>query len=143
MKRLVLASLGWLPLPLMAAEAPAKPMVESGMAGQLSQMLLGLVLVIGLIFVLAWLVRRVQQQAGLRGNGVIRMVASQAVGPRERLLLVQVGGEQILLGLTPGEINALHVLKEPVHLPESQVASPEFAQRLMEMLGKDNQKDAH
>nr|WP_260407097.1 flagellar biosynthetic protein FliO [Pseudomonas fluvialis] len=103
-------------------------------------MLLGLGLVVGLIFLLAWLLRRVQQQSGMRGNGLIRLLASQAIGPRERLLLVQVGTEQVLLGLTPGQISPLHVLKEPVHLPEAEAASPEFAQRLMEMLGKD-QKD--
>lgn len=55
-------------------------------------------------------------------------------------MLVQVGGEQILLGLSAGRITPLHVLKEPVHLPDSEPASTEFAQRLMELLGKD-QKD--
>ncbi len=121
--------------------APAKlAAAGSGVAGQVVQMLLGLGLVVGLIFLLAWLLRRVQQHSGMRGNGLIRLLASQAIGPRERLLLVQVGNEQVLLGLTPGQISPLHVLKEPVHLPEAEAASPEFAQRLMEMLGKD-QKD--
>ena len=121
--------------------APAKlSAAGSGVAGQVVQMLLGLGLVVGLIFLLAWLLRRVQQHSGMRGNGLIRLLASQAIGPRERLLLVQVGNEQVLLGLTPGQISPLHVLKEPVHLPEAEVASTEFAQRLMEMLGKD-QKD--
>lgn len=55
-------------------------------------------------------------------------------------MLVQVGNEQILLGLSPGTITALHVLKEPVQVPSTEQASPEFAQRLMELLGKD-QKD--
>ena len=44
------------------------------------------------------------------------------------------------LGLTPGRITPLHVMAEPVHLPDGEPASPEFAQRLMELLGKD-QKD--
>lgn len=55
-------------------------------------------------------------------------------------MLVQVGNEQILLGLSPGTITALHVLKEPVQVPSAEQATPEFAQRLMELLGKD-QKD--
>ena len=55
-------------------------------------------------------------------------------------MLVQVGSEQVLLGLSAGRIAPLHVLKEPVHLPDAEPASPEFAQRLMELLGKD-QKD--
>ena len=110
------------------------------MAGQLTQLVLGLLLVLGLIFFLAWLLRRVQQ-AGPRQAQVIELIGSRALGPRDRLVLVQVGNEQILLGLSPGTITALHVLKEPVEVPSaSEKATPEFAQRLMEMLGKD-QKD--
>ncbi|MDM8347741.1 flagellar biosynthetic protein FliO [Pseudomonas sp. sp1636] len=133
----------FLPLTALAAEPAAQaaqavtPMVGSGIGGQLGQLLLGLLLVIGLIFLLAWLMRRVQQ-LGPRGGQVIKIVASQALGPRDRLVLVQVGGEQLLLGLTPGRIAPLHVLKEPVHLPDGEPASTEFAQRLMEVLGKDH-----
>ncbi|MBD9461477.1 flagellar biosynthetic protein FliO [Pseudomonas sp. Pdm06] len=133
-----------LPLSVLAAEPAATavvaPAAGSGVAGQLAQLVLGLLLVLGLIFFLAWLLRRVQQ-AGPTGKGqVIDIVGSRALGPRDRLVLVQVGNEQILLGLSPGTITALHVLKEPVQVPSSEPASPEFAQRLMELLGKD-QKD--
>ncbi|AMZ75341.1 flagellar biosynthetic protein FliO [Pseudomonas sp. NFACC44-2] len=133
-----------LPLSVLAAEpvatAAAAPVAGSGIAGQLAQLVLGLLLVLGLIFFLAWLLRRVQQ-AGPAGKGqVIDIVGSRALGPRDRLVLVQVGNEQILLGLSPGTITALHVLKEPVQVPSAEQASPEFAQRLMELLGKD-QKD--
>ena len=72
---------------------------------------------------------------------VIEIVGTRVVGPRDRLLLVQVGNEQILIGHTPGSLTALHVLAEPVQVPASaRQATPEFAQRLMELLGKD-QKD--
>ena len=136
---------GLLALPgcVMAAEpvaAVAAPAVGGGVAGQLTQLVLGLLLVLGLIFFLAWLLRRVQQ-AGPAGKGqVIEMIGSRALGPRDRLVLVQVGNEQILLGLTPGTISALHVLKEPVQVPGTEQATPEFAQRLMELLGKEKDK---
>ncbi|MCG6574591.1 flagellar biosynthetic protein FliO [Pseudomonas sp. AF32] len=134
-----------LPFSVLAAEPAATATASaaatgSGMAGQLAQLVLGLLLVLGLIFFLAWLLRRVQQ-AGPAGKGqVIDIVGSRALGPRDRLVLVQVGNEQILLGLSPGTITALHVLKEPVQVPTSEQVAPEFAQRLMELLGKD-QKD--
>ena len=132
-----------LPSAAMAAEpvaAVAAPAVGSGVAGQLTQLVLGLLLVLGLIFLLAWLLRRVQQ-AGPAGKGqVIELIGSRALGPRDRLVLVQVGNEQVLLGLTPGTITALHVLKEPVQVPSTEQATPEFAQRLMELLGKDKDK---
>jgi flagellar protein FliO/FliZ len=131
-----------LPLAATAAEPAtqtAVPLAGAGMGGQVVQLLLGLLLVIGLIFLLAWLMRRVQQIVP-RGGQVIKVVATQALGPRDRLVLVQVGSEQVLLGLTPGTITSLHVMKEAVHLADAEPASTEFAQRLMELLGKD-QKD--
>ncbi|TNB97957.1 MULTISPECIES: flagellar biosynthetic protein FliO [Pseudomonas] len=148
MKRFLWALLA-LPLSVLAAEpstattvpAATAPMVSSGVAGQLTQLVFGLLLVLGLIFFLAWLLRRVQQ-AGPAGKGqVIELIGSRALGPRDRLMLVQVGNEQILLGLSPGTITALHVLKEPVPVPSSsEKATPEFAQHLLKILGKD-QKD--
>ena len=142
MKKLLGAVLS-LPFSVMASEpvaAVAAPAVGSGVAGQLTQLVLGLLLVLGLIFLLAWLLRRVQQ-AGPAGKGqVIELIGSRALGPRDRLVLVQVGNEQVLLGLTPGTITALHVLKEPVQVPSTEQATPEFAQRLMELLGKDKDK---
>jgi len=134
-----------LPFSVMAAEpvataaSAAAPAVSSGVAGQLTQLVFGLLLVLGLIFFLAWLLRRVQQ-AGPAGKGqVIELIGSRALGPRDRLMLVQVGNEQILLGLSPGTITALHVLKEPVQVPGiTEKATPEFAQRLMELMGKDH-----
>ncbi|SEM72729.1 flagellar protein FliO/FliZ [Pseudomonas sp. ok272] len=133
-----------LPLSVMAAEPVATVATPaaagSGVAGQLTQLVLGLLLVLGLIFFLAWLLRRVQQAGpGAKGQ-VIEMIGSRALGPRDRLVLVQVGSEQILLGLTPGTITALHVLKEPVSVPSTEQATPEFAQRLMELLGKEKDK---
>ena len=127
-------------LPALAAEQTAS-MSSAGMGAQLSKLLLGLLLVIGLIVLLAWLLRRVQQ-LNPRGTQVIKIISTQALGPRDRLVLVQVGGEQILLGLSSGRITPLHVLAEPVHLPDAEPATPEFAQRLMELLGKD-QKGKH
>jgi flagellar protein FliO/FliZ len=143
MKGFIAAAL-MLPFSVLAAEpvatAAVAPASGSGVAGQLAQLVLGLLVVLGLIFFLAWMLRRVQQ-AGPAGKGqVIDIVGSRALGPRDRLVLVQVGNEQILLGLSPGSITALHVLKEPVQVPTTEQATPEFAQRLMELLGKD-QKD--
>ncbi|AYC32537.1 flagellar biosynthetic protein FliO [Pseudomonas cavernae] len=138
MRRAFLALLAALPLGALAAEAaaPATPMANSGITGQLAQLLLGLLLVVGLIFLLAWLLRRVQQIAP-RGGQVIKIVASQALGPRDRLVLVEVGGEQILLGLNAGRITPLHVLAEPVAMPAGEPASAEFAQHLAKLLGRE------
>lgn len=124
-----------------ATQAAGPAAATSGsLGGQLAQMVFGLLLVVGLIFALAWLLRRMQG-ATPRGGQVIDIVGSRTIGPRDRLLLVQVGKEQILIGHSPGNIEALHVLAEPVEVPASaRPATPEFAQRLLELMGKD-QKD--
>ncbi|MGK0149404.1 flagellar biosynthetic protein FliO [Pseudomonas putida] len=123
----------------LAAATPAATSATApgSLGGQLAQMVFGLLLVVGLIFFLAWLLRRMQSTA-VKGGQVIEIVGSRAIGPRDRLLLVQVGKEQILIGHTPGSIETLHVLAEPVEVPENaRQATPEFAQRLMELMGKD------
>lgn len=126
---------------LAAATPAATPATPPGsLGGQLAQMVFGLLLVVGLIFFLAWMLRRLQSTA-VKGGQVIEIVGSRAIGPRDRLLLVQVGKEQILIGHTPDSIEALHVLAEPVEVPGgARQATPEFAQRLMELMGK-NPKD--
>ncbi|MDF2641141.1 MAG: fliO [Pseudomonas sp.] len=128
--------------PQATTPAPAVSQVANtgmGMGGQLFQLLLGLLLVIGLIFVLAWVMRRVQR-VGPNSGQLIELISSRALGPRDRLMLVQVGNEQILLGITPGRITPLHVLKEPVQAPVREQVTPEFAQQLMKLMGKDKDK---
>ncbi|MDV9034090.1 flagellar biosynthetic protein FliO [Pseudomonas sp. RAC1] len=123
------------------APAPAAAPAPDSLSGQLAQMVLGLLLVVGVIFLLAWLLRRMQL-AQPRGGQVIEILGSRALGPRDRLVLVQVGKEQILIGHSPGSIEALHVLAEPVPVPDSaRQAAPEFAQRLLELMGKDGKHD--
>ncbi len=141
--KLILGGLLALPLSALAAEpvvSATAPVAASSLGGQLAQLVLGLLLVLGLIFALAWLLRRVQQ-AGPRQGQVIELISSRALSARDRLVLVQVGNEQILLGLTPGRITPLHVLKEPVEVASNaQPATPEFAKRLMEILGQQKDK---
>ncbi len=127
---------------IVSAPSQSKLLEAGQVSGQLLQLVLGLLLVIGLIFLLAWVVRRIQQNIPVSGSQqAISLLASQTLGPRDRLLLVQVGKEQILLGLTPGTIVPLHVLQEPneVSKPEGHLGSA-FAQRLAKAL-KTSAKD--
>ncbi|MCQ9616001.1 flagellar biosynthetic protein FliO [Paenalcaligenes niemegkensis] len=70
---------------------------------------LSLVLIIGLILLSAWLAKR----SGLlrqKGAQRIEILSSQSVGPRTNLVLVQVAGQQLLIGVTPQNITTLHHL---------------------------------
>jgi len=48
------------------------------------------------------------------GADAIEIVADAALGTKERAVLVQVGKQQMLLGVAPGRVSLLHVLEEPV-----------------------------
>lgn len=75
--------------------------------GQALQVILGLLLVLGMIVAAAWAARRLQAIRP-QGSGHIRVIEGMAVGTREKLLLVEVDGNRVLLGLSPGRIATLH-----------------------------------
>ncbi len=77
------------------------------------QVTLALVLVIGVIVLLSYLARRFNLFHGT-GSGPIKVLSGISLGGKERLLLVQVGEEQLLLGTSPGYIQKLHKLREPI-----------------------------
>lgn len=82
-------------------------------AGQLVTTALSLVLVIAAIMTLAWLFSRLQN--GRSGSaGIIQVVATQPIGAKERILVVDVAGQQMVLGMTGSGIRKLCDLKEPV-----------------------------
>ncbi|WP_207062437.1 flagellar biosynthetic protein FliO [Motiliproteus sp. SC1-56] len=124
--------------PALAAEPEKKSGPPELMSGDaLGQMLLGLVLVLVLIFALAWLVRRLGGTGGFGSRG-FKVVASLPLGARERLVLVQAGSRQLLLGVAPGRVNLLHEYEQPLLEPSSPVAEGAFSQRLREALkGRD------
>jgi flagellar protein FliO/FliZ len=92
-------------LPALALAAPVE--MEAGQS--LGRMLLGLVVVIGLVVALAWVARRFSlgRLVGAADQGPIRMIAARSLGARERLALVEVDGERMLLGIVPGRITRL------------------------------------
>jgi flagellar protein FliO/FliZ len=119
--RLVMLSL------LSGAAIAAEPSTPST-----GRLLLGLIFMVVLIFVGAWLIRRAPQ---LNSQGVIKVVASTAVGTRERVVLLQVGQQQVLVGVTANQISHLHTLNENVELP---VAAPLNFQEALQKVLKSN-----
>lgn len=132
MSRLVLWSLLWMPASSWAAEeAPrANPMDP----GNLLQVVMSLLLVLLLIGGLAWLLRRVNGLQAAAGSA-IRVLAAASVGHRERVVLVQVGEQQLLLGVAPGRVQTLHVLEQPVDVSQPKTGE-RFAERFAQALKK-------
>lgn len=127
-------------LPAWAAEAPAQPGVD---ASSLLRLIVGLVVVIGAIVVLGWMLRRVggvSQQLG----GQLKVLAGVSVGQRERVVLLQVGKQQLLIGVAPGRVQTLHVLDEPLEgwsePPAGGSLQVPFAERLKAAMQQRDEK---
>jgi len=73
---------------------------------------LSLLVVIAIIFALAYVMRRFN--VAQAGNGQMKVVASMMAGNKEKIMVVEVGDEQYLLGITAHNINHLATLNEPL-----------------------------
>lgn len=125
-------------LPALAEEA-AEPAGDAARnapdtVGTILSLGVGLLAVVAVIYGCAWLIRRMSGLTGMN-NSAIKVVSVLAIGARERIALVEVGGQQILLGITPSTIRTLQVFDEPV-VDAANPPSSEFARRLQGMIGK-------
>jgi flagellar protein FliO/FliZ len=73
--------------------------------GHVLQMIAALAVVLGIILGASFVLKRFRLMP--QGNGAIQVKAIRALGARSQLVLVEVAGEQILLGVTPGQITRL------------------------------------
>lgn len=103
-----------------AAEAPAAG--SAVLAGSLLQVLLGLVVVLALVIAAAWMLKRFTSMGGT-GSGLVRIVGGAAVGQRERIVLVEVGGSWLLVGVAPGQVRALHTMPRPESAAVTEAAA--------------------
>ena len=77
-------------------------------------MILSLLAVLVAIVVVAWILKKLQV-GGLAVNG-LKVVTSLNLGSKERLVVIQVGEKQLLLGVTGQQINLLETLAEPIEV---------------------------
>ena len=102
------------------------------------QMLPGLGLVLGLILLLAWLAKRTGMGRAAIG-GALRIVADKSVGARERVVVVEIAGQWLVLGVAPGQVRTLTQMPRPeqtaVIAPDS-ATKPSFATWLERALKK-------
>jgi flagellar protein FliO/FliZ len=120
-----------------APPAGAGPAVA---AGSVAQVVIGLAVVLALFGAIAWVLKR---YSGLRGtgSGLIRIIGGAAVGQRERIVLVEVGGTWLLLGVAPGQVRALHTMPKDESAAAPDAAAPAdqgFASWLRRMSEKRN-----
>jgi len=117
-----------------AAEvAPQLPAVDVMSSAYLMKLLSALLFIIVLIFGFAWLMKKMQLTQH-SNNGLIRIVAAISVGQRDRIALIQVGEEQILVSMSPGKINKLHTLKTILTTHETDKGAESFAHKFNQLV---------
>lgn len=95
-------------------EVPSPVIKSDPMSGSyLMQLVLGLIVVVLCIIALAWFAKKMNSFQSLADDS-LKIVSTISMGTRERIVLLQVGEEQLLVGVSPGQINKLHVLNKPI-----------------------------
>lgn len=132
--RLVAALLSGLPL-LAHSSASAPATAQISYAGSMIQVIFALGLVLALIIAAAWLVRRFSLLPRAAG-GQLRVVSGLMVGQRERVVIVEVRDQWLVLGVTSQHVNLLSMLQKPADAQAAQADLPPFADWLSRALQK-------
>lgn len=118
----------------MAAQATA---AQTSSFGALLQALLALAVVLAALYAFLWLLRRFSP-GQLGTQGIVRVVGGVMLGTRERLVVVEVGDQWLLLGVAAGQVSHLHTMPRPagyVQPPQTDLPAP-FAAKLSEFLAR-------
>lgn len=90
------------------------------------------------VLLVFWVFARVMKQLQAGQGGVhssLQIVATLPLGQRERVVVVQAGDTQLVLGVTASSIQNLHVLDQPISGAGAQ-ASGDFRQKLSDAISR-------
>ena len=119
------------------AKAATSPGVSSS---QYANLFLGLVVIIGFIFLVAWLLRRVGGVSTASASAM-KIVGGLSLGSRDRVVLLQVGDKQILVGASPGNISLIHAFDEPPVAVENASSGSDFYRKLQASLNRNSSEN--
>ncbi|MDR0996050.1 MAG: flagellar biosynthetic protein FliO [Zoogloeaceae bacterium] len=91
--------------------------------GAILQTLFGLILILALLGAFAWFLKRATGGNLVGRTGALRILGALPLGPKERIILLEVGAQCLVIGLAPGCIRTLHVFPKD-DLPGIAEAAP-------------------
>jgi flagellar protein FliO/FliZ len=97
-----------------------------------------LIFVLLLIFGLAWMMKKMRVPGMMGSSGPLKVVKQMPIGPKERIMIIQVGEEQLVVGVTAHNINLLTKLETP--LENASVESASFANQISQLMSKNEKK---
>ncbi|MEW6513293.1 MAG: flagellar biosynthetic protein FliO [Pseudomonadota bacterium] len=119
--------------------APTLPAAAPDLGSSALQMVLGLVVVLALLLGALWLLKRLSQPRGAVA-GLMRVVAGVAIGPRERVVILELGNSWLVLGVAPGQVTTLAEIPRqelpPGAHPPAAGELPAWLRQLVERRGK-------
>jgi len=127
----------------LAMTIPTPQATAPSTGGGLLQTSLALLFVIGLMLGLAWLTKRFGPKTLGGGNSNVKLVGSLSVGTRERILVLEVGEQWIVVGASPGRMNALATMPRQESSEPAQPATipgANFADWIKQTIDKRNGK---
>jgi flagellar protein FliO/FliZ len=90
---------------------PSWAWAAPGTTSSMLTVLLSLALILGGFIAVAWFARR--YLPGMGAQGAVKVVGTTPVGPRERVVVVEVADTWLLLGVGGGNVRLLHSLPKP------------------------------
>jgi flagellar protein FliO/FliZ len=122
--------------------APAAAAAPGSTTGSIFTMLFGLIVVVALMAALAWLFKRSGLVKGFGGNAVAKIIGGVSVGTRERVMVIEIADQWIVVGVAPGRVNTLATLPRQEHAaaPSSSDVAPatNFSSWLKQTIDKRN-----
>ena len=100
-------------------------------------MLVSLLMVLAVIIASALILKRFQRVS--HSTSAMKVVASLPLGTKERLVVVEVNGEQMLLGVSQQQITLLKSLESPIEV--NGALSAQFDHPLLKYFLKQNNKN--
>jgi len=86
----------------------------------LGRMVYGTVIVLLVIAVIAWVLRRVLPGQTMAQRGVIKQVGGLQLSPRERVVVLEVAGRWLVVGINAGQMTALGEVAPPATEPTAE-----------------------
>lgn len=128
-------------LALLASQAIAEtesPNTQGISASAMLQTGLGLLLILGLLFVAAYLLKKFNPAHNFGRSGLLRVVGGLMISNRERIVLVEIGDTWLVVGIGPGQMRTLHTMQKGAPPPPSFDEKP-FGQWLKQMVERKHE----
>lgn len=133
--RFLLVLFALMTVPAVAQEAVPAVSPSSLFTGDYLLQVIGSFVVVILLLIGVLVLLRRFNGVSSQMSGNMRVVSSVGVGQRERVVLLQVGDEQILVGVGPGNVRKIHAFDEPVVEPSAST-TPSFSDVWKVAMGK-------